>query len=647
MYKKQMINAKNVTIYAIIFGISIWLRQGFPIFGLPGAGHDDGYYQKMIINILSGEWLGAYSQLTLIKSPFYGFFGASAFLLGIPLKIAEHILYLAASLFASKYVGEITESSKLSIVTFLLLAFNPILWTMEISRLYRDGIYLSVCLILFVQICKLSFEKFEKGEGIGVRYAARVAAVIGVYYLTREEAIWMVPSCVIIIILSFARVNKMQRKMIAKKILFGSTLIGAFSFLILSIFSITNYYNYKVFTIEEQHESSFLSAYGSLARIEAQERRLVPVTKEARKIAYLVSPAAKELEQHLEGELGKSWTEHGCQQLTPPICDDIGGGWFMWALRDAVAGAGHYTDGQQAKNFYDRIASEIDKACSEKLIKCNPKIASMLQALSLDRFPELIQKFFKVVLMELDWSLVKVAESHQSIGGYDAISRTKDVAGAVLDSSEQIITLKGWEASTGKIESIFLQSPDGRSIVVVPDMPAPDIERIFPNLNSARFSYVGLCTSPCKLIVNGKLVDPKAGYGEVIDGVNIHFDNFSTGSNNLNAKYRALKVSTAKTLMLLLKSILCIFFFIAFLGATWHLILDIRSRIASQISIVQVSILVAILSRAFILAYIDTTFFPAINVLYMLPVSVFVILFVAIGCYQLTYLLKSKYERLV
>jgi len=646
MYIDSVNKNKYFLSFAVIFGASLWLRQGFPVFGLPGAMHDDGYYQQMIANILSGNWLGEYNQFTLIKSPFYGFFAALAFLLGIPLKIAEHVLYLTASLFAAKHVGQIAGSRRLSVFAFFLLAFNPVLWTIEISRLYRDGIYLTICLVLFIQISKVSFEKFETGERIGLRYSALVAAVIGVYYTTREEGIWMVPTCFVIVLLSFTRVNAFQSKMKAKQIFFGSTLIFIFSILFISIISFTNYYNYKVFTIEEQHESSFLSAYGSLARIAANERRFVPITHEARKLAYLVSPAAKELERHLEGEMGKGWTAHGCKHLTPPICDDIGGGWFMWALRDAVARSGHYIDGKQAKNFYDRISSEIDNACNENLIKCNSKMETVLPAISIDRVPELIRNFFKVVLLEVDWSLVEVADGHQSVGGYDAIAGTKDVAGEVLDTSETIITFNGWQTSTEQIESIFLKSADGRTIVIFPDIPAPDVKHDFPKLNSARFSYIGLCVIPCQLSVKGKLVAPKTGTGIEVDGIRVQIDNYSTGSNTLSGKYRSLRVLTAKIITPLFKFILYILFLVALLAAGWHLIDDYRRKRVSQISIIQIALFVTILSRAFILAYINTTLFPAINLLYMLPVSVFVILFVAIGCYQSIYFFKPKYERL-
>ena len=49
----------------------------------------------------------------------------------------------------------------------------------------------------------------------------------------------------------------------------------------------------------------------------------------------------------------------------------------MWALRDAVAAAGHYASGHHANAFYRRLAGEINAACDDGSLSCLPFRATM------------------------------------------------------------------------------------------------------------------------------------------------------------------------------------------------------------------------------------------------------------------------------
>jgi hypothetical protein len=49
-----------------------------PIAALPPAAHDDGWYMAIGHHIAEGQWLGPYSQYTLIKGPGYPLFSVAA-----------------------------------------------------------------------------------------------------------------------------------------------------------------------------------------------------------------------------------------------------------------------------------------------------------------------------------------------------------------------------------------------------------------------------------------------------------------------------------------------------------------------------------------------------------------------------------------
>jgi hypothetical protein len=128
----------------------------------------------------------------------------------------------------------------------------------------------------------------------------------------------------------------------------------------------------------ELKEPAFLAAYGALTRVKpviVQDH--VPVSVEARRRIYQVSPAFRELRQFLEGDLGKRWSSYG-GQIYPDLHGEIAGGWFIWALRESVDAAGHATSGKNASRFYAQLASEVNAACDDgRLASSGPRRDSL------------------------------------------------------------------------------------------------------------------------------------------------------------------------------------------------------------------------------------------------------------------------------
>jgi hypothetical protein len=59
-------------------------------------------------------------------------------------------------------------------------------------------------------------------------------------------------------------------------------------------------------------------------------------------------------------------------------CDgEFRAGWFVWALRDATAAAGHYTRVAAAQEYYGRLAKELDAACANGELHCQPKTGTL------------------------------------------------------------------------------------------------------------------------------------------------------------------------------------------------------------------------------------------------------------------------------
>src|SRR5438874_5257543 len=78
----------------ILVALKLWLVAAQPVVAHANASFDDRLYLALAEQVIKGNWLGPYSQFTLMKGPMYCLFIAGTFLSGLPLPIAQHLFYL-------------------------------------------------------------------------------------------------------------------------------------------------------------------------------------------------------------------------------------------------------------------------------------------------------------------------------------------------------------------------------------------------------------------------------------------------------------------------------------------------------------------------------------------------------------------------
>lgn len=378
----------HVVCIGTIFFMSLWLRQAFPIFAVGPAGHDDLLFVRLAANLGAGLWLGPYDNLTMAKGAAYSFFLMVNHVTGLSLKITEQIVYLSVSLYFSTTIGTLFRSLAATLFCFAILAFNPVFWDPEAGgRVVREGLYLSLSLLLLTTAIRVFVLKFSASLKEDLR--AKLPVLIGfgltggIYWLTREEGIWLAPS-VFLMAASWFAFNFRPASSGETKSHYGNMLIFlatpaiAFS-LVVGAVNAVNYYNYGRFQNNEFRSADFQAAYGALSRIEhAQWVSYVVFPKDAREKVYSVSAAARELKPFFEGEGGERWRKAGCEQTGKTPCPEILAGWFMWALRDAVAAAGYYRNASEARAYYWRLEREVNAACDRGDIPCGSKKNSLV-----------------------------------------------------------------------------------------------------------------------------------------------------------------------------------------------------------------------------------------------------------------------------
>ncbi|WP_460478894.1 glycosyltransferase family protein [Comamonas humi] len=367
---------------ALIGSLSLWIRMAFPIAGNGWAAYDDLLFVRQAAEIGMGHWLGSYNNLTHAKGIGYSVFMLLNHAIGLPLKFSEQAMYLLVVAFFAITIGQLYRSRAVAFVTFVLLAFIPTPWSGGVGgRVVREGIYLSQALMLVTLGVRCWVLPADSSARALLHTQWKTLCVLGLvagwFWLTREEGVWLLPAMLILLCYWLVR----QRNWLTQWRSIVSVLVLpvlAMS-LVIGMVNAANYAVYGVFRNNDFRSSDYQAGYGALMRIRHDNwQRYVLFPKDARERAYEMSAAARELRPYFEGQGGQDWLRAGCEQTGTSPCPEILSGWFMWALRGAVASAGHYSSAKDARAFYRRLAREIDEGCRAHPGDCFPQRATLL-----------------------------------------------------------------------------------------------------------------------------------------------------------------------------------------------------------------------------------------------------------------------------
>jgi hypothetical protein len=324
------------------------------------APNDQLRFAEMADQLIKGNWLGDYTHLTLIREPAYALWISAVSFTGIPLRVASEVLLVAGAFLLSYAIRRASGSLWVSLCCFGVAVFQPqsFYWNNELRA---ETLYLPMLLVAIgaLVLAQVTVQQVRRRS-----WAVVAGFCLAVLWHTRPETALIVLLVVSLAVIELVRYCSLgePRRSAMKRAAFLSVVPALFILASTLAVSALNKWRYGGFVTTELSASGFVAAHKALLRIQPDKpRRFVTVPVDVRRRAYGASPAFRELEPFLEGELGRRWTAHGCQALG--VCDDIADGWFIWAFREAAALAGHARSFSEADAYYRRIATEIEAAC--------------------------------------------------------------------------------------------------------------------------------------------------------------------------------------------------------------------------------------------------------------------------------------------
>lgn len=625
--------------------IKLWLAGAISLRVNQWAHHDDLWFLSAAESILAGDWLGEYSEMTLIKGPGYPLWLALVASLGLPLLVAQQLLYAAACGALAQALAPIVRPG-VRCILFVLLLFNPVTVTVGVAtRIIREGVYPALAMLVvagaFGCVLRLNDSPIRWRSWL---WLGAVAAPV--FWWTREEGVWLTPALAAAFVLLTGwlatdwrlRWRRALELAAVPAVLLAAAHVGLVA---------THAWRYDVPAVVELKHPAFLDAYGSLTRVHHRETiPRVPVPRETRQRIYAASPAFRELEPFLEGEIGARWA-----RSWPKAEGEIAGGWFMWALRKAVAAAGYYERGGEAVlAYYRRLAKEVDAACDSGQLEAGPARSTMVPPLEGGQLREVATAVAQggaslLQFSSLSFDRMFSTGSHEVVERYARLTRSR-LAPRIEGAS---LVAKGWAFKGDDPLDLSIHGPDGRPLegAVVKRSASPGVYDYFQRRGE---DLAGARTA--RFVIEVPSVDRAtlvlSEHGETIERLPLWVDPLRSRAQGVHlwvdeATYEpAAGEPAARSSDRLRRDVLRgvadiyerTFLPLAALALLLYGAGSLRSRTAGwqwRTGAVVIAGLVApVLARLAILALIHVTSFPAMHPLYLAPAYPLVIVVVVI-----------------
>lgn len=346
--------------------VYIFVHIYTPLVIMTWQNYDDSLFVTLGRYLAEGRWLGPYDQFTLMKGPGYPFFLAVSHWSGLPNTFTQALFCCVALSFLALVTLKATRSRIWALAVFVFPLLDPKMF--EIDRTLRDCIYTSQTVLLFAtcMYCLLQ----AKAPGRRVASAVAAGALFGWVWLTREEGVWLIPPLVTMVLFAFFRERRQRER---HWLLSSFVIVGAFIAVNLAFVTI-NWLNYGSFVGVDVKTRDFQDALSALESVQVGKPvSYVNVPRAAREQIYAISPHFAQLRPYIDPSPGPSPWEAGECKFHPSACGDIGNGFFMWALRDAVAAVNGYKSPKRASEYYQSITREVRLACRAERLRCKKR----------------------------------------------------------------------------------------------------------------------------------------------------------------------------------------------------------------------------------------------------------------------------------
>lgn len=318
--------------------------------------------------LLGKSWYfwAEYNVHTLLRQPVYPLFLALVNVSEIPLRLVQEFLLCGAAFFMLNGFRKAGLNPTIAGLTFVVVILHPG-WLLLANRTLRECFYTSMWLITVGALIPLTLQKIS---ALKLRQVLPAGAALALLWHTREETVLVGLFLLGYLFLFWILPGERRLWKIGGKRMLAllAGLIAPIALTNLTVRSM-NFFQHGMFVSHELQDSAMRNMYERLQQIKpANPKPWVNVERESLEKAYAVSPTLSSIREAFSERVGPRWgavTQHLARDEK-----EIGGGAFLIGLREAASEEGIHASALRAREFYGRIAAEIEEGfASRKLEK--------------------------------------------------------------------------------------------------------------------------------------------------------------------------------------------------------------------------------------------------------------------------------------
>jgi hypothetical protein len=480
--------------------IRYWLSAGLPITAHAHGTFDDALFIRLAQSLVSGQWLGSYDKLTLVKAPLYPLFIAASYLSGLQFKAMEHGLYILACVVFYLALLRSNVNRYLALVPFLFLLFNPY----HHGSVERGWFYAAIAFLFIAGLQYVISLRVATGQ-IRPLHMFLLGLSLASLYLAREEIIWIYPLLIIAFTLLFYQRDPGMAVKNGGKAL--TVVAFGLALPVVAVMSM-NYHKYGFFGVTDTSMKEYKSVTKLMKSVRAGAAvPYVDVTAESLAKMFAVSPALASLKPHLQGGLAKQWGSLMCKRRVE-ACNEIGGGYYFWALRDSLEATGYFEHFHRLQAIFSDMNLELNAACDNGSLDCSRLVWPHRYPIRMDRIDDYLAKLPGFTHYMLKGMNGRVPDYGPSMGPKQRVETFKALSNTSLvpKTKPPLFSVSGW---------LLSESPE-KYVAIVPKPFAPysnhftlkasaDVARHFQNNANAglsRFSVEGPCDQgKCEMLI--------------------------------------------------------------------------------------------------------------------------------------------------
>lgn len=467
-------------LWVVLLGISFLkaaVSCGLPILAVY-APHDDLLMAETAFHLLEGNWLGVYTENTLVKGIVHPMFLSAANGLGIPYLTFLTLLNLGACLVFLLALSKLIKNRWILAGAYLALVWNPVFTAVgTYQRVYRCSLTPAQALLLI----SMFFLLYQNRRG-SMRVIGFQAAVCGILLWSlnncREDGIWVLPFALTVTALlagslfwDLKRQNDTVRTAACRLLLFLLPWMIAFGGNL--ALSGINKSRYGVFLTTELNGGEFPRMIKTIYSVKPEEERaLVAVPRSSMDALYDASPTLRDIRPLLEESLDE-WERFG----RIPGDGEVENGWFFWAVRSAMASGGYYENAAKAQQFCRQVTKELEAAFREGTFMKRKTMPSALMAPWNEEYGRrLPEEIFHILSYVMTFQDARPESAVSEGPAYVTRQFETLTNGLALTGSGEDPSVSGWIVPLeGTLESAFLCDSEGKRLVSLSFTESPDV----------------------------------------------------------------------------------------------------------------------------------------------------------------------------